>query len=114
MAESFLKLSGSTDGKAIKVTGTTSGAAVTVHQPAASVLDFVTIQAYNSDTVTRVLTLCWGGTGADNQFSTPIPPQSGLVTVTDRAAIGNSQVVSAFADAANVLFVYGPPALRTA
>lgn len=109
---SIEKLSGSTDGKGIKVTGTTSGAAVTVHTAGAGAgdIDLVSLWAVNEDAggVTRTLTLGWGGTTSpDNLITVTIPCKAGPVFVCDGLPILNSLVVSAWADAANVVMLLG-------
>jgi len=103
-------LSGSTQGKQIKVTSTTSGAADTVHTAVAGTtdLDEIWLYVYNADTVTRTLTLLWGGTTApDNVIKTGVPAQSGRLLVVDGMLLQNGLVVKAYADAANVLILDG-------
>lgn len=110
MADSFVKLSGSTDGKGIKVTGTSSAADVTVHTAHATALDLVTLYAVNQDAdgETRVLTLAWGGeTDPDNLISVSIPNKSGPVIVVDRLPLTNGLAIGAWADEANDLMIYG-------
>lgn len=103
-------LSGSTNGKQIKITGTNSGGAVTVHTAVSgtSSFDEIWIYAYNSDSVTRNVTILWGGTTTpDNQMFFPVPSQSGRFQLIDGALLQNSLVVKAFADAANVVMLDG-------
>lgn len=110
MADSFVKLSGSTDGKGIKVTGTSSAADVTVHTAHATALDLVSLWAVNqdADNETRVLTLAWGGeTDPDNLITVQVPPRNGPVLVADRLPITNSLVIGAWADEANDVMLYG-------
>lgn len=107
---SLEKLSGSTDGKGVKVAATTAGSATTVHTATSGVgdIDEVTLYATNQDTVAHDLTVCWGGTTApDNQITVTVQPKAGLVLVCDRLPILNSLVVGAFADTANQVVVYG-------
>ena len=63
-------LSGSTQGKAIKIAATTSGSAgTTIHATgtSASIQDEVWLYAYNSAATATVLTIQWGGvTAVDN------------------------------------------------
>lgn len=103
-------LSGSTNGKGIKVTGTSSGAGVTVHTAVAgtSSIDEVTLWAVNSDTVARTLTLGFGGTTSpDNLIAVPVPASAGLVLVCDKAQLQNGLAVTAWGDTANALMIYG-------
>lgn len=106
-------LSGSTQGKAIKV-NTTSSATLTVHATgtSSSVIDEVWLYAYNSDTSARLLTIQFGGTTAvDNDIKVTIPPQSGLTLVapglilTGTGAAANT--VYAYAATANVITISG-------
>jgi hypothetical protein len=109
---SIEKLSGSTDGKAIKVTGISSAADVTVHAAVAGAgdIDLVTLYAVNQDAdgEVRTLTLAWGGeTDPDNLISVPVPCKVGPVLVCERLPIMNSQVIGAWADEANDVMIYG-------
>lgn len=104
---SKLKLSGSTDGKAIKVT-TTSTPGDTIHTAHASALDEIWVFAQNTDTVDRKLTIEYGGTTSpDNLIEITIPAESGLVTVVPGLLLTNSLVVKAFAATANVITISG-------
>lgn len=110
MADSFQKLSGSTDGKGIKVTGTNSAGAVTVHTAHATDFDLVTLWAVNQDAdgETRTLTLEWGGaTDPDNLITVSVPAKAGPVFICDRLLLTNSLVIEAFADEANDVQIYG-------
>jgi hypothetical protein len=110
MADGFVKLSGSTDGKGIKVTGTSSAADVTIHTAHATDLDLISLWAVNQDAdgETRTLTIAWGGeTDPDNLISVPVPCKAGPVFICDRLPLTNSLVVGAWADEANDVIVYG-------
>jgi len=102
-------LSGSTHGRGVKVVATsTAGTLIHTGQASTTLVDLVTLYAYNSDTVSRVLTLEWGGTSVpDDNIKVDIPPLSGLRPVVVDLPIRNSLVVRAFADAANVVVIYG-------
>lgn len=106
------KLSGSTDGKGIKVTGIISANAVTVHTAVSGTTDYdlVTLWAQNNDAdnETRTLTLEVGGTtDPDNLIVLPIPAKVGLVLVCDQLPLHNGAVIEAFADEANDVQIYG-------
>ena len=107
------KLSGSTDGKAIKVAATSIGSGTTIHTASATTTaglgDLVTLFAYNSDTVDRMLTIGWGGTTSpDDLIDVYLQPKGGgLVLVVADLIIVNSLVVKAAADAANVVTIHG-------
>jgi hypothetical protein len=103
-------LSGSTNGKQIKVTGTSSGAAVTLHTAVSgtSAVDEIWLYACNTSSSAVTLTICWGGTTApDNNMVISLPGTSGRVLVVDGALLQNGLVVSAFASTANVVVLDG-------
>ena len=112
MAYSIEKLSGSTDGKGIVVSGTTTGATVTIHTAGAGAgdIDLVSLWAQNNDAdgETRTLTLEWGAaTSPDNVIIVSVPCKAGPVFLCDRLPIMNSLIVKAFADEANDVVIYG-------
>lgn len=103
-------LSGSTNGKQIKITGTTTGAGNTLHTAIATAgcFDDLWLDAYNNDTVSRTLTLQLGGTAQpDDEVSIVIPPKSGLLAVLAGRRFSGGVVVKGWADAANVVMVGG-------
>lgn len=108
-------LSGSTNGKQIKVTGTTSGGSVTVHTAVSgtSDLDEMWIYADNDSTSPVLLTLEFGGTtDVDNTIKVTIPPRGeqgndGLFPVVPGLVLQNSLVLKAFAATGNVIKLSG-------
>lgn len=105
-------LSGSTNGLAIKVTGTGTAGAVTVHTAVSGTTsrDEVWLYAVNNDAdgETRTLTIEFGGTSdPDNLIIVPIPCKAGPVLVVPGLPLRNALVVEAFADEANDVQVYG-------
>lgn len=106
------KLGGSTNGKAIKVTGTNTAGGVTVHTAVAGttngVFDEVWVYANNTSTTAAVLTLEWGTTtAADGNIEVTILPEAGLVTIIPGLILQNALVITAFASTANVILVSG-------
>ena len=101
-------LSASTHGRGIKVVATaTAGTTIHTGQASTTLTDVVTLYAYNSDTVTRRLTLEWGGTTApDDNMVFDIPSKSTIPIVVD-LIIRNSLVIAAFCDTANVVSIFG-------
>jgi len=106
-------LSGSTQGRGIKVVATASSG-TTIHTTGTSstTVDEVWLYAYNSDTSPRLLTIQFGNTTSpDDDIKVTIPAQSGLVlvvpglTLTGTGSAGN--VVRAFAATANVITIHG-------
>jgi hypothetical protein len=105
-------LSGSTDGRAIKVSATgTPGTLIHTGSTNTSVIDEIWLYAQNTDTTARKLTVEWGDvTSPDDLIEITIPAESGLVLVAPGLIIkGNATalIVRAFAASANVLTVHG-------
>ena len=105
------KLSGSTDGRGVKVVATAS-AGTTIHTAVAGTtagtFDEVWLWAYNSDTVDRLLTIEFGGTTApDDNVKVTIAAQAGATLVIPGWNLQNASVVKAFAAAANVIVIFG-------
>ena len=102
-----LKLSGSTDGKQIKVAATATPG-TTFHTAHASALDEVWLYAVNSNTAAVKLTVEWGeATAPDGNVEVTIPAESGYMLVIPGLLLTNSLVVKAFAATANVILING-------
>lgn len=102
-------LSGSTDGRGIKVTGTTTAATVTVHTASADTNDpdLVTLYAMNIGTAGVLLTIEWGNASTDDNIIVPIPAQEGLIPVVVDHPLRNGLIAKAFAATANVVILHG-------
>ena len=106
-------LSGSTDGRPIKVAATaTPGTTIHTGSATATTYDEIWLYGMNSDTTARKLTIEWGGTSApDDLIEVTLAAESGLVLLTPGLIIkGNAStalVVKAFAASANVLTIHG-------
>jgi hypothetical protein len=106
-------LSGSTQGKGIKVAATsTPGTTIHTTGISATILDEVYLTVVNTDTTARELTIEFGGTSSpDNLIPLTIPPRSGLTLfvagqpLSGTGAAGNT--ISAFCATTNVIVVYG-------
>lgn len=111
---SFTKtiLSGSTDGKGIKVVQTSS-AGTTIHTCSSTAADLeeIWLYAFNSHTSDVVLTIEFGGTTApDQNIVLTVPFKAGLICVVPGLILkGNSTplVIRAFAATANVITISG-------
>ena len=106
------KLSGSTDGLPIKVTGTSTAAAVTVHTAVAGTtagtFDEIWIYANNTSATAAKLTIEYGtATAADGNIELTVAAESGLILVIAGLILQNSRVVKAFAATADVLLLTG-------
>jgi hypothetical protein len=110
---SKLILSGSTDGKAIKVAATSSpGTTIHTGSSTATTIDEVWLYAVNTSATAVKLTVQWGGTTAtDDDIEVTIQPEAGLVTIAPGLLIkGNASsalVVRAFAATTNVITIHG-------
>lgn len=104
------KLSGSTNGKGIKITQTAT-LGDTIHTAVAGTASWDCIELYatNIDTVSRELTIEWGtATAADGNIKITIPAKSGLTyLIPNKLILQNSLTITAFASAANVIIVFG-------
>lgn len=104
-------LSGSTDGKGVKVTATAStGTTIHTATSGSGDIDLVTLYATNNnaDGETRTLTLEWGTTtAADGNVVVPVPPKAGWVPIIVDMPIMNSLLITAFADEANDVLING-------
>lgn len=105
-------LSGSVDGRAIKVVPTSSpGTLIHTGSATPTTLDVVWLYCQNTDTTPRKLTVEWGGvTAPDDLIEITIPAESGLTLVAPGLVLkGNASplVIRAFAATANVLTIHG-------
>lgn len=106
-------LSGSTQGRAIKVAATaSSGTTIHATGTSSSIIDEVWLYAYNSSADNILLTIQYGGTTAvDDDIKITLPSQSGLTLVvpglilTGTGAAANT--VRAYASSANVITISG-------
>ena len=105
-----IALSGSTNGRMVKVAAT-STPGTTLHTATASATDTfdeIWLWAVNSDTVSRKLTIEFGGTTSpDDTIEVTIAAESGFTAVVQGLVLQNSLVVKAFAAAANVVLIGG-------
>ena len=105
------KLSGSTDGKPIKVVATaTAGTAIhtAVAGTTAGTFDEIWLYAFNSHTSAVVLTIEFGGADApDQNIVLSLESKSGLQLVVPGLILQNEATVKAFASSANVVTISG-------
>lgn len=105
------KLSGSTDGRGIKVVATaTPGTTIhtAVSGTTAGTFDEIWLYAYNSDSAPRLLTIEFGGTTSpDDTIKITLLSQQGLILIIPGLILQNGSVVKAFADSANVVTIQG-------
>ena len=109
MATTFTKvvLSGSTNGKQIKVVATAT-AGTTIHTASATALDEIWLWCVNSSTTAVKITVEWGeATAPDGNIEVTVPGESGYLMVVPGLVLTGSLVVKAFAGTANVLLVNG-------
>ena len=101
-------LSGSTNGRGIKVVQTAT-AGTTIHTAVAGTTDMdeVWLWAENNHTAAVTLTLEWGNASTDDNIVVTIPPKSGLYLVAPGLMLQNGLSVRAFAGTANVIIIHG-------
>lgn len=111
MAYTAVVLSGSTNGKPIKIAATTSaGTLIHATTTTSTTLDEVYLYVYNENSVSVNMYLQWGGTTADETSTFSIPPQSGRYLLVAGERLGNSGSaleIRAYASVANKLYVTG-------
>jgi hypothetical protein len=106
---SKLLLSGSTQGKAIKVAATsTPGTIIHTAISGTTDLDEIWLYAVNSNSTNVKLTVEWGeATAPDGNIELTIPPEAGFVLVVPGLLLQNSLIVKAFAGTADVILIHG-------
>lgn len=102
-------LSGSTNGKNIKVAATaTPGTTIHTAVTGTTSMDEIWLWAVNSDTTNRKLTIEFGGTTSpDDLIELTVPAESGLMLVVPGLLLQNDLVVKAFAASANLVLING-------
>lgn len=110
---SKVALSGSTNGRGIKVVATSS-TGTTIHATGTSstTKDEVWLYAYNSHTTSVLLTIQFGGTTTpDDDIKVTIPNSAGLVLVVPGLVLNGTgsaaTTVAAYAATANVVTIQG-------
>jgi hypothetical protein len=104
-----MALSGSTNGKLIKVVQAAT-AGTTIHTAIAgtSSWDEVWLYAINNHTGSLNLTIEWGdATAPDNNITCAIPSKQGLYLVVPGFILQNGATVKAFASSANLISIGG-------
>ena len=105
-------LSGSTDGKAIKVAATaTAGTTIHTGSTTTTTLDEVWLYAVNTSASDVKLTIEWGGTASpDDHIEYTVKAENGLYLIVPGLILkGNATalVVRAFAATTNVITIHG-------
>jgi hypothetical protein len=105
------KLSGSTNGKPIKVVETAT-AGTTIHTAVAGTtagtFDEIWLWAYNGHSAAVTLTVEFGGaTVPDQNIIVALASKSGLQLIVPGLILQNEMVVKAFASVANVITISG-------
>lgn len=109
-------LSGSTDGKPIKINASSGASGTLIHTAtsnatpgAGGIWDEIWLWAYNSGaTQPQQVTIEFGGTTSpDNEVKQQIPALSGAWLVCSGTILQNSKVVRAFASNANIVTISG-------
>lgn len=109
---SKITLSGSTDGRGIKVAATAStGTTIHTASSTATTYDEIWLYVQNTSASSVKLTVQWGGTSSpDDDIEVTVAAEAGLMLVAPGLVLkGNASplVVRAFAATANVLTIHG-------
>lgn len=99
-------LSASTTGAPISVAATAT-LGTTIHTATSSGFDEIWLYAINRDTAPHLLTIEYGGAATSRNIIINLDAQKGLITIIPGLLLGNSLVLTAFADAANVINLAG-------
>lgn len=103
-------LSGSSNGKLIKISASGSAGANTIHTAIVGSVDMdeVWLYAHNTDTTYRALEIMWGGTTfPDDWIEANIPPQAGPMLIIPGWILNGGNVIKAYSDEANVVTIGG-------
>jgi hypothetical protein len=108
---SRILLSASTSGRPVKVVATASPG-TTIHTAVAGATSFDEIYLWvtNTDTVTRTLTVLWGGTTDPDDYITKtfsISANSAPYPIITGVNLNGGLVVAAFSSAANIMVISG-------
>ena len=105
-------LSGSTNGRPIKVAATSIGSGTTIHTATASTTGFddITLFVTNTHTADLALTIGWGGTTDPDDLilkTVSIPALSGPIPIITGLRLNNTLIVKAAAGTTNLLLISG-------
>lgn len=105
---SKLPLSGSTNGKATKITTTaTPGDLIHTAVAGATDMDEIWLWAQNTGASPVKLSVQWGGVVVDDLIEITIAAESGLVLIAPGLLLQNGLIIRAFAGTANVINIFG-------
>ncbi len=103
-----LLLSGSTDGRGIKITAITNGTAQTIHTAHATDIDEIYLEVFNSDNIPQRISILLGGTTEpDDLMEIYLRPSSGWENIVNGQALTNSLIVKAYAAEASKVTIQG-------
>lgn len=108
-AYSKLKLSGSANGRQIKIAAVaTPGTLIHTAVTGIADMDEIWLYATNNHTASLALTIEFGGTTSpDDLIQMSIPSKTGLFLIVPGFLLNNSLVVRAFAQTANLICISG-------
>lgn len=99
-------LSGSTAGKLIKIAATSSPG-TTIHTTNATNPEKLWFKATNKHSSAVTVTIQWGGTSADDEWSFLLDPVTSPIEIVAGDVLGASSTVKVYASVTNVIFVLG-------
>lgn len=104
-------LSGSTNGRGVKITSTVAGSGNTVHTTVtgagAGTFDELYLYAVNLATTDKLITLNFGGTASGDKIPFTVPYKDGLYTLINGLRLNGGVLVRAYAASACTVIVHG-------
>ena len=101
-------LSGSTNGRPIKVSATSPGTLIHTAVSGSSDIDEIYLYACNTHTSAILLTITWGGIlDPDDHIEFSIPGESGLYCISPGLPLQNSLIINAHAATADKITIVG-------
>lgn len=101
-------LSGSTNGRGIQITATSSpGTVIHTATNASGQIDQIRLYFANLHSDAVLVTVQWGGTSTSDQIITSVPYKAGLTLEIPSLPLAGGLIVRAFANVANVVNVFG-------
>ena len=105
---SAAEFSGSTDGRPVAISATSSpGTTIHTAATATQVTDWIYAYAANTATLARILTLEFGGTASSDLIIVSVPAQDGHYKVIDGLPLKNSLIFRGYATTGTTLAVAG-------
>lgn len=104
-------LSGSTNGRGVKITSTTAASGNVIHTTVtgsvATTFDELYLYAVNLATTDKLVTLNYGGTASGDKIPFTVPTRDGLFALVQGGRLNGGVVVRAYAASACTVVIHG-------